>query len=701
MSNFDQLHPALQHHIVNSLGWRELRSFQELVIPPLLAGQHLLIVAPTAGGKTEAAFFPIVSRMLTEGWSGLSVLYICPIKALLNNLDLRLQRYCSLLGRRSALWHGDVNQAARKQILREPPDCLLTTPESLEVMLVSPNVDACRLFSQLHAVIVDEIHAFAGDDRGWHLLSVLSRISRLAGRELRRIGLSATVGNPEALLDWLARSCQGARRVFLPLEAQGSDAEVKLDYVGSLQNAAIVISRLHRGEKRLVFVDSRSRAEQLAAELRRLDVTTFVTHSSLSQEQRRQAEEAFASRDDCVIVATSVLELGIDVGDLDRVIQIDSPPTVSSFLQRMGRTGRRAGTTRKCLFLATKAELLVQAAGLIDLWANGYVEPITPPPEPYHILAQQLMALALQEHGIGRNEWLDWMRNVPAFADMPAERIHYLVTWMLQKAVLWEDQGILWLGREGEETYGRRNFLELFSVFTSPPLFSVRYGSQELGFVDEMTFLGKQDGPRILLLGGRSWLVNHIDWQRRIAYVEAAEAKGRSRWKGEGQDLSFRLYQAIMHVLATDDNQEWWSNRARQQIEEVRQEFAWLSDDGTAVVRGENGEAEWWTFAGAGANATLAYEFSQTMKSRVTYDSFTVTFEPHLLFDVIGQALDELRVHDVSKMRPAVEEQAIDGLKFSECLPRDLAVHVLESRLRDPSAVECTLHKPRRFVISY
>ena len=142
MSNFEQLQPALQHHIVNSLGWRELRPFQDAVIPSILAGQHLIVLAPTAGGKTEAAFFPIVSRMLTEGWTGLSVLYLCPIKALLNNLDVRLQRYCTLLGRRSALWHGDVNTTARRHILRDPPDCLLTTPESLEVMLVSPNVDA-------------------------------------------------------------------------------------------------------------------------------------------------------------------------------------------------------------------------------------------------------------------------------------------------------------------------------------------------------------------------------------------------------------------------------------------------------------------------------------------------------------------------------------------------------------------------------
>ena len=207
MSNFDRLHPALKHHIVNSLGWRELRPFQDAVIPSVLAGEHLVILAPTAGGKTESAFFPVVSRMLSEGWTGLSVLYVCPIKALLNNLDVRLERYCSLVGRRSTLWHGDVKPSARKRILREPPDCLLTTPESLEVMLVSATIDAKRLFANLRVVIVDEIHAFAGDDRGWHLLSVLERISRIAGRELERIGLSATVGNPDTLVDWLAGSC--------------------------------------------------------------------------------------------------------------------------------------------------------------------------------------------------------------------------------------------------------------------------------------------------------------------------------------------------------------------------------------------------------------------------------------------------------------------------------------------------------------
>jgi len=699
VSNFDRLHPALQHHIVNSFGWRELRPFQEAVIPPLLDGQNLIVLAPTAGGKTEASFFPVVSRMLSEGWTGLSVLYICPIKALLNNLDVRLQRYCTLLGRRSALWHGDVKSSARKRILREPPDCLLTTPESLEVMLVSQNVDARSLFSNLQVVIVDEIHAFAGDDRGWHLLSVLERISRLAGRDLQRIGLSATVGNPETLVDWLAGSCEGKRDVFLPPESGGSEADVQLDYVASLQNAAVIISRLHRGEKRLVFVDSRSRAEQLGSELRKLETTTFVTHSSLSQEQRNQAEEAFTSRDDCVIVATSVLELGIDVGNLDRVIQIDSPPTVSSFLQRMGRTGRREDTLRNCLFLATKDETLVQAAGLIDLWAEGYIEPIEPPPQPYHVLAQQLMALALQESGIGRNEWLNWVRGVPGFASMPIERVEQLVDWMLKKEILWEEAGILALGRTGEETYGRKNFLELFSVFMSPPVFSVLHGRQELGYVDEMTFLGKQEGPRVLLLGGRAWRVNHIDWQRRMAYVEATDAKGRSRWKGEGQGLEFRLSQSIKSILATDEDSQRWSRRACEQIEEIRHEFPWLNVDSSVVVLGDSGESEWWTFGGNRANATLARQLAQETRTKVTHDSFTLTFESAIKLQDVEQAIEAIRQHDVAEMRPSVDEAAVDGLKFSECLPIEFATEMLERRLQDQKSTRTILDERVRFLV--
>ena len=290
MTAFERLHPALQHHIVNSLGWQELREVQSLSIDAFLTGANLVILAPTAGGKTESAFFPAISQMLTEGWDGLSVLYVSPIRALLNNQEQRLQKYFSLVGRRAACWHGDTTQGERKRILADPPDCLLTTPESLEAILVSTKIDHRQFFKNIQAVVIDELHAFAGDDRGWHLLSVFSRIHRLAGRDLQRIGLSATVGNPAEMLVWLSSGSERQRQVVAPAPVAKQAPDVQLDYVGSLQNAAKVISLLHQGEKRLVFCDSRSRVEQLALLLRERQIDTFVSHSSLGLEERRAAE---------------------------------------------------------------------------------------------------------------------------------------------------------------------------------------------------------------------------------------------------------------------------------------------------------------------------------------------------------------------------------------------------------------------------
>lgn len=191
------MHPALVHHIVNTLGWRSLRPMQQQAVEPVVNGHDALLLAPTAGGKTEAACFPLLSAMEEQRWTGLSIVYVCPLKALLNNLLPRLETYTAWLGRGVALWHGDVTQPVRQRILRDPPDILLTTPESLESMLVSTKVDHERLFADLRAIVIDEVHAFAGDDRGWHLLAVLERLSKLACRPIQRVGLSATVGNPD------------------------------------------------------------------------------------------------------------------------------------------------------------------------------------------------------------------------------------------------------------------------------------------------------------------------------------------------------------------------------------------------------------------------------------------------------------------------------------------------------------------------
>jgi len=691
---FDRLHPALQHHIVNSLGWRELREVQSSSIEAYQTGANLVILAPTAGGKTESAFFPVISQMLDESWPGISILYVSPIKALLNNQEQRLDRYMRLVGRQAALWHGDTPQGERKRIITEQPDCLLTTPESLEVLLVSQKVNHHHFFSNVRVVVIDELHAFAGDDRGWHLLSVFSRIGRITGRDIQRIGLSATVGNPEEMLGWLSSGSERPQQVVWPRGNDSKTPDVQLDYVGSLDNAAKVISLLHRGEKRLVFCDSRSRVEQLAVSLRQRGIDTFVSHSSLGIDERRQAEEAFAQRQNCAIVATSSLELGLDVGDLDRVIQIDAPGTVSSFLQRMGRTGRRAETNRNCLFLATSDEGLLRGAALIELWQRGYVEPVQAPPCPYHILAQQLMALVLQERGIGRSQWFHWVQNVPGYAQMPAERITELVDFMIAKGILWSDDGILAFAPEGEATFGRQNFMDLLSVFTSPPLFTVMSGQKELGNVHESTFYRRGEGPAILVLAGRSWKTRHLDWKRRIAHVEPTDQKGRSRWLGEGQMLSHAVCQSIRRILASDEGDPAWSRRGVQRFTELRDEHPWVSADSTCLVHNSNGQIRWWTFAGGIANALLA----DTLKPHcdVKADNLSLSFPTASSVDMVADMIDALQSDNV---RPIPNPDAMENLKFSECLSPDIAAEVFTARFHDRAAVIQALGERKRVTI--
>ncbi|EID53726.1 DEAD/DEAH box helicase [Saccharomonospora xinjiangensis] len=696
-SALDRLHPAVVHHLVNTLGWRSLRPLQQQAVAPVLEGHDALLLAPTAGGKTEAACFPVLSAMEQHGWTGLSVLYVCPLKALLNNLHPRLSSYAAWLGRRAALWHGDVTAAARRRILADPPDILLTTPESVEAMLVSTKVDHRRLFGGLRTIVVDEVHAFAGDDRGWHLLAVLERLTALAGRPIQRIGLSATVGNPGELLSWLQGSGRGARpaTVVAPaVEAASTtpQGDIELDYVGSVDNAATVISALHRGEKRLVFCDSRRLVEQLGAALRARGVTTFLSHASLSVDERRRAEAAFAEARDCVIVATSTLELGIDVGDLDRVIQLDAPTTVASFLQRLGRTGRRAGSVRNCLFLALRTDSLLWAAALLTLWGRGYVEPVEAPPEPRHIIAQQVLALCLQEHTVGSRLWAKAWNGLTPF-DSGAEPI---VRYLIEHGYLDRDGELLFIGPEAERRFGRRNFLDMTAVFTAPPQFTVLAGREEIGQTDPALLTEQVEGPRVLLLGGRSWKVTWIDWKRRRCFVEETDLRGKARWQSSGAGgRSAALARAARDVLLGADPPVRLTRRASRGLDELRdQRGSTVHPGGLVVTRGgaSGTDVRWWTWAGHKANATLAASLGDAVEGRFDDVSLRLpdAVTPALLRAVRDGAAGRLCL-------PEVDERALAGLKFSAALPPPLAEATLAARLADLGTAARVLAEPVRF----
>ncbi|MEN4447998.1 DEAD/DEAH box helicase [Mycobacterium sp. SM3041] len=679
MSASTGLDPAIEYHIVNSLGWAALRPLQAASVDPVRSGSDCVLVAPTAGGKTEAAVFPLLSEMIEGNWSGTTILYVTPLRALLNNIHPRVSAYCSWLGRSAGLWHGDIGQSERRGMLADRPDILLTTPESIEAMLVSRRVDHERFLGSVRAVVIDELHAFAGSDRGWHLLAVLERVERIAGHRIQRVGLSATIGNPEVVGAWMQGSTEGREPVVVVREDSPStvNPEITIDYVGSMDNAATVISRLHRGDKRLVFAESRRSAEEIAFLLREHGVQTFVSHSSLSADERRQSERAFAEAKDTVIVATSTLELGIDIGDLDRVIQIDAPRTVSSFLQRLGRTGRRLGTSRNTLFLATSLDGLLDAAAVLLLWERGFVEKVVAPPHPRHLAAQQLLALALQEGAFGASDWPWWWGDLPLIAD-GAEVLAYL----REHEFLVEDSGLLMIGPRAEKEFGQRHFMDLLSTFVADLELRVVAGVKDIGFVSPLAIPARPDREqRPLVLAGRGWHVQHVDWERFTVWVEEISTKGDVKWPSGAVTQSFEMCQAKREVLLGAVPEVELSKRVPVAMERLREErAAEVSESGLVMhLRGAGG-ARLWTWAGLKANATLL--------AGLGLESSGVENESVVLPE--GITGEDIKAAEVNAV-PLVDEDAVSGLKFSVALPPDLAVTTLGERLADPAGAAETV----------
>jgi ATP-dependent Lhr-like helicase len=603
--------------------------------------------------------------MLTEAWPGTSVLYICPIKALLNNLEHRLTHYAGLVGRRVEVWHGDISQSRKNRALRDAPDILLTTPESIEAMLISVRVNRPAWFGNLRAVIVDELHAFAADDRGWHMRSVLHRLDQYLERPLQRIGLSATVSNPTELLAWFAPS--GIRTV-VGSASVSTEADVTIDHVASLENAATVISRLHRGEKRLVFCDSRSSAEQLSSMLRAKEMRTFVSHASLSVSERRQAEAAFTEEKDCVIVATSTLELGIDVGDLDRVIQIDSPSSVSSFLQRMGRTGRRAGALRNCLFLTTNDDAFMLALGVTKKWSEAWVEAAVPPAEPWPILAQQALVLVLERGEVPTMEVVQLLHG--SFPELATHDIAALVEHLVAKQFLDRSEGVVRVGPETERVYARGHYRDLLASFSGSMLLTGRHGSSEVGYIDPTVLTGEQ-ANRLLLLAGRSWRVTEVEWSKRIVWLEPAREGGKARWMGGARSLGRDVCQAIRTVLATGAPPiVTMSLRAKDALRALADELPLSMGASFLVARSEATPTRTWTFAGTRANRTWARQAS-TGGQKVRFDALSVHAPPSLMNDAThGQVV--LTVTEVATFAESV--------KFADCVPPNLLMRTIVAR---------------------
>ena len=690
MSVFHSFPDRLQHAIANTLGFTSLRPVQELAGEVIGAGKNTVVLAPTAGGKTEASMFPVIAGLLQEPPSGVGAIYVAPIKALLNNQAERLGQYTQMVGLDRFVWHGDATQSEKSKFVKEPSELLMTTPESLEVMLMSPRVPVKRIFKDLRYVVIDEIHAFAGSDRGAHLMSVLERLQLLSEKDIQRIGLSATVGNPHQIATWICGSSQRESCVVDPPKL-GGKRQLKIQLKEDVADFAREAVRESRGKKSLFFCQSRALSEQVADKMRGESVDVFVHHGSVSLEERQAAEERFASGTNACVVCTSTLELGIDVGGLDLTFQANAPSTVSSFLKRMGRTGRREGTVANMSFLCDEPVAVVQATAICLLSADKWVEPVKDERRCWPVMVHQLLALTHEHGGISRERCWDVLSRVKDFREITREEYGELLEFMLLKDFLFEAGGLLSMGQKAEKVFGKKNFLELYAVFSTPVLYRVHtetgrdIGSLEQNFVDRLV-----ESMTCFLLGGRAWMVLAVNHEEKIVRVQGAPRGTKPSWGGFiPQHLGFEVCQKMARVLCDDTEYAFVDERGMRAIREWRADLGELLGRNTDHIVLEDKYVAWWTFAGGRINHTLKYALECKSGIKVVADNFSLKISGKNAFgDSVRDALKEFRtqgywqdLENRTKWLAKVPEYRLS--KFQQALPPKFEVEMVGDYLLD------------------
>jgi len=692
-SAFFRLSPRLQHGIIHVLGWSSLRPVQEQTIEAVLSGHNCVVLAPTAGGKTEASFFPILDIVYREQLAPVCALYVSPLRALLNNQEPRLIQLAALVGATAFKWHGDVGQAARRRLLAEPVHVLMTTPESLEVMLISPKVDKASLFGSLRFVVIDEIHNFAAGDRGAHLMAVLERLARYTPFDVQRIGLSATVGDPSVTGRWMQGSSQRPVVVIDP-PREPTSRLIRIDAYDDAEELSLRVAPLAQGRKTLFFVEGRRLAEGVKQALADVATLSYVHHSSVGRELREEAERAFTyDSDNQCIVCTSTMELGIDVGDLDAVLQLDAPGTVSSFMQRLGRTGRRPGSQAEMNFFCGDEMALLRAVALVNLARRDWIESIRPTQRAVHVLAHQALAQALQFYGVRRNQIWEIAQRAQPFSQITGQEFEHLLDHLIDTDVLNATDGLLVLGDEGEKRYGRQNFLALYSVFETPKEVKVLttnhrvIGTLQTWFVQQA---GEGEGF-VFVLAGRAWQVQHLDLDRGEMIVTPAPRGNIPRWGGGGPLLGRETAEEMRAVLLADDDYPFLTRRAQERLNAMRDQWRDLLQMGRLPIRQEGQKWTLYTFAGDRINILLARALALVLGCEVNGDSFALGVKSPAQISIqerdLWQALESIRQPDFfSAERIFALVQALPRgclSKFQPLLPPDLEAQFLAERLFD------------------
>jgi ATP-dependent Lhr-like helicase len=553
LSSFDRLHPEVRRWIREE-GWTELREIQDRAIAELLDhDKDVIIAAATAAGKTEAAFLPLLTRVAGRQERGLDILYVSPLKALINDQFRRLDLLCERMEIPVVRWHGDAPQGAKRRAIADPRGVALITPESIEALFIRRPSDAYRLLGTLDAIVIDELHAFLQGPRGLHLASLLQRIDAAAGHRCRRVALSATLGDFSAAKAWLNPAAPEAVRL---LEAEGESPELRLQIKGYVEppeedgsdqleddGRSDALSRIAdhmfatlRGTNNLVFGGSRRTVEALSDRLRRRSERArvpeefFPHHGSLSKELREDLERRLkAGSLPTTAVATTTLELGIDLGSVKSVAQVGAPRSLASLRQRLGRSGRRRGTPailrvyQREKYLMGDDDLLVRlrlgtvrAVAAVRLLLRRFVEPPVADPSLLTVALHQVLSMIAEQGGARAERLYGQLCQPGPFAALDRPDFVDLLRCAASKEAELIEQapdGTIMLGRTGERLVAGRDF---YAVFETDEEWRLVAGGTALGTLPIVNVLGVGS---IVAFAGRRWRVISVDDLAKVLEV--------------------------------------------------------------------------------------------------------------------------------------------------------------------------------------
>ena len=613
MNVFDRYAPFIQDYIYRS-GWKSLRAVQNAAGEAIFnTDDNVLLTASTASGKTEAAFFPILTLLDENPSSTVGVLYIAPLKALINDQFGRLNELCMDEGIAVTRWHGDASQTQKRRLLKKPSGILQITPESLESLLINKHMEIPSLFGDLRFIVIDEIHSLLRGDRGLQTFCLIERLCRIAGCDPRRIGLSATIGNPEDAGKFLSAGSQrktiipkfeGGKEVWrlsmehfynsAPQADEGKTLSQKTPPMEEVSDPAPknadpgigYIFEHTMGRKCLIFTNSREECESVCQTLRQYCEANhepdrfLIHHGNLSASYRESAEEEMKDDDSQMSVcATATLELGIDIGKLERAFQIDAPFTVSGFLQRMGRTGRRGQPSEmwfvmredhmeaRALLPASIPWYLIQGIALVQLYIEErFVEPPRMDRLPYSLLYHQTMS-TLASHGeMTPAELASRVLTLSCFSKITQDDYRLLLRHLIEiDHINRTENGGLIVGLAGERVVNNYKF---YAVFQENVEYTVRSGSEQLGTIVKPAPVGDK-----IAIAGRVWVVEEVDHKRREVYCTLVKGNIPAYFGDVAGDIHTRILERMYGVLSEDKEYPYLMPHAVCRLADARETF--------------------------------------------------------------------------------------------------------------------------------